>query len=648
MRKLLYVILILLPLNLALADKKHDEDIRRRLSPSEWPPPSEEYLRQKFCPLDSTANSMVIYKEMKLYYNLPKLTVEEFKRIKIYTDDGLSYAQVKEIYGGDVVIDTIYGVCYGPDGQVSKLSLEDIFDETLIVNEKVELNIKSKSFVIPNVVPGCVIDYCIVKSSKKALSPPVFRFHEYIPVLDANFEMNSPGLMVDYVVTNKELIYPKTDFKEGIFYFRADSIPAIKDEILRLPDRNLVSDLWIQFKDFWSYFTQSSQADKWGALAGIFNNEYEDAMSNTFRADKIADSLKTVAKDPMEQIKSAYEIVRDRWSNSDFPFIGGPKEDVNKLTKKRELDSESKALVLCAILRSLGRRDAEIIWVGSDKCEYSPVQKFPSLLMFDRALVYLESDSLYFDPADPGGELGVLDESLLERLACRPMAKKDYLINTPKTDKYCSKIINMKLNIGDNDEIFGDAAILFENQAAILARRDYREKGEMEMTAYLDSILFRNSVRGVKSFAVAEESNQTPDKFGLSCQIEIPEFFNGDNGELDVYPGPTFKYTVLDEDGPRKYPVYFDSRDFDVYSVEWNLGERYAPVKIESLNSNIDGTVMRLTSMAEYDSLAHLLSFRRQYKMTQRMVRPELVSILNNFFQGAQKCDLTTITLEKR
>jgi hypothetical protein len=648
MRRLLLIFLVLLPLNPALGDKKHDEEIRQKLSPSVWPPPSEEYLMQQFCPLDSSANSMVIYKEMKLYYNLPKLTVEEFKRIKIYTDDGLSYAQVKVVYGGDIVIDTILGTCYSPDGQVSQLSQADIFDEVLIINEKEELNIKSKSFVIPNVAPGSVIDYCIVKSSRKALSPPAFRFHEHIPVLDANFEMNSPGMMVDFVVTNKELIYPHYDFDKGIFYFRADSIPAIKDEILRLPDRNLASDLWIQFKNFWSYFTQNSPADKWGALASIFKSEYEDAMSNTYRADKIADSLKTVTKDPKEQVKSAYEIVRDRWSNSDFPFIGGPQDDVNKLTRKRELDSESKALVLCAVLRSLGRKDAEIIWVGSDKCDYSPVQKFPSLLMFDHALVYLESDSLYLDPADPGGEMGILDESLLERLACRPMAEKEYLINTPKSDGFCSRVINLKLSLDDNAKITGDGTVLFQNQAAILARRILKQKGETSMRDYLDSLLFRDFKGAVKAYSISDDVIQSASKFTIDCKIEIADFAGENSWETHIYPGPTFKYTVFDEKGTRKYPVYFDSRDFDVYTVDWNFGEFYKPEVQDFRNSEIDATLLKLNMNIGYDSTSNTLSVRRQYKMSQRMFRPELVSILNNFYQSAQKCDQAVITLERQ
>jgi hypothetical protein len=666
MRKLLVVILILLPLSWALAGKKSDKEIRALLAPTAWPTPTEDLLKQSYYPMDSSANAVVVSKEMKLYYGKFDLMVMTHKRIKIYTEAGLPYAQLKELYTEDSSIDTIRVTTYNPDGTITQLAPADIHEETIVKSQKAKHYLKSKAFAAPNAVSGSVIDVTIYEYYKDAGAPPVFRFHEYLPVQSACFETNFPPqileiygwefkfdldslkLPFEYVITNREMIHPEVKYENGIFTCTAENIHAIEDELYKLPDRNLESDLWMKIKYWWNTSSAVRPGDKWGELLHFYKDDFKLVLDDPGKAKKLADSLKSVTPDTLEQIKKAFSIVRDRWGNFNIFMVNGPSDYMNDMMKERELDGEDKATILCAMLRALGKKDAEVLWICSDKSEYSPMTEYPSRIMFDHAITYIPSDSLYMDPSEPGCEVGILPEILCERLACHPMSDSIFLSFTPKTDRFSNKMVNIKLQQDESGKFTGDASIVFYNQAAISMRADVREKGEKDINKILEKELFRNMPDAVKSYAVAADSLQTAEHFEVDCKIELANFEGEDIFELPAYPGPTYESTILDNHPPRKYPVYFATKDYNIYIIEWSFLDGYRPHNYQSLNSNTDGTLLKASIAAEYDSLSNKLSLRRSYKMNQRMFRPEFTPTLERFIQNVQKCDIATITLEKQ
>lgn len=665
MRKVMVVFLILLPLTGALAEKKSDKEIRALLAPTVWPAPTEDLLKQSYCPMDSSANAMVMSKEMKLYYGKFDLMVMTHKRIKIYTEAGLPYAQIKELFTEDSSIDTIRVTTYNPDGTVTQIAPTDIHEETIIKSQKAKRYLKSKAFAAPNAVPGSVIDVTTYEYYEDAGAPPVFRFHEYLPVQSACFATNFPpqilaiygweikfnmpdSLPFEYIITNREMVHPEVKYENGIFTCTAENIPAIEDELYKLPDRNLESDLWLKIKYWWNASSAVRPGDKWAELLDFYKDDFKLVLDDPGKAKKLADSLKSVTADTLEQIKKAFSIVRDRWGNSDIFMVNGPSDYMNDMMKERELDGEDKATILCAILRALGKKDTEVLWICSDKSEYSPMTEYPSRIMFDHAITYIPSDSLYMDPSDPGCEVGILPEILYERLACHPMSDSLFLTFTPKTERFSSIMVNMKLQQDESGKFSGDASIVFYNQAANSIRADIRQKGGKDINKILEKELFRNMPDAVKSYAVTADSLQTAEHFEIDCKVELSNFVGEDLFELSAYPGPTYESAVLDKHPPRKYPVYYSTKDYNIYTIEWSFQDGYRPLNYQSLNSNTDGTLLKSSIAVEYDSLSNKLSLRRSYKMNQRMFRPEFTPTLERFIQNVQKCDIATITLEKQ
>jgi hypothetical protein len=646
---ILFIVLCVLPFAGAMG--QDDESVKyEKLN---WDPPSKELLEQKYCPLDSSADAMVVQKDMEFLFVEGNLNIITRRRVKIYTDNGLSYAEFKEYYDDWTYVKSIEACSYDANGNETELDSKDIHDEVLLKSEKGDVRFASKSFAVPNVTAGSVVDEIARIESRILVTPPVFTFQEDIPVGMARFTMNpKPSRYYTYHFTysiaNRELINPTPYMHEHNFVCEARDIPAIEKEAYPLPRRNLVTALWINVKGANILGDEFDFASSWDVYLKDYRKDFEKAFESSKKIGKLADSLMSANPDSSQWIRIAHNLVRDRWGNERLFAVGGAPSNMNDFLKRKALDPEDKAILLWGLLKHMGI-ESEVVWVCSDNSEYSPMAEVPSRRMFDAALTWVPSDSFFLNPGDPGGEVGILDEALSGRLMCRPMAEKDFISYTPEKDQASGIMIDLKLSPFENGSVTGTGKITYYSQDAIGARRIFRTKGSQESTSALDSLLFRNKEGAVKSFTIAPDSIQRPEMFQVTCDLQLEKFFDPTESDFDlaVYPGPTFEITTLDYNPPRKYPIYFDSKERYVYSAEWDFGDLFHPTNTEGLNLAVNVTLLDYKLLTDYDSTLNVLKVRRQYNRIQKLFQPRFTPSFERFLQDSKKCDLSTIPVVK-
>jgi hypothetical protein len=322
---------------------------------------------------------------------------------------------------------------------------------------------------------------------------------------------------------------------------------------------------------------------------------------------------------------------------------------VNKSLEEDELSPDDKCALLCAFLKYL-KIESEPVWVCSDNSTYGPMPNFPSIRQFDYTLTYIPSKDLYLDPVDPGGELGILDGSLSDRLMCRPMADSNHISTTPEFDEFSARQIKLNVTLTDENDLRGKGTVVFNNQAALDARRVYKFEGEEDNKSRINDILFRDYDDAVISYSIVPDSLLKPNQFQLDFEIEILDFIEDDQPEFELffYPGPTITKIETDDNPPRKYPFYFQTKYLSVYDIEWNLGDRYIPLKTDSLSLETKKGLLSYQLLAEYDESANRLSVRRQYRRPQKMFRPNFVRAFENFRRNVRKCDLSDIIVVQK
>lgn len=157
----------------------------------------EELLETK-CPIDSSANAMVLYKYRNTYFNLSinggELVTEIYQKIKIYNKDGFDNAtrqlRIYESKGTREVVSKMKAVTYNlEDGKIieTKLEKDQIFE-----NEQ-SLNITEVKFTMPKVKEGSVIEFKYRLTSPFFWNIDEFRFQSHIPIKTIEARIKNAG-----------------------------------------------------------------------------------------------------------------------------------------------------------------------------------------------------------------------------------------------------------------------------------------------------------------------------------------------------------------------------------------------------------------------------------------------------------------------
>src|SRR6185295_3447361 len=132
-------------------------------SGEDWKPIDPAQLALKSSVVEKEADAEGLFWEVKMDDN-PEgdLIFTHYLRVKVFTDRGReSQSKIDllygKLYGSEIKISDIAARTIKTDGTIIELKKEDIFDRTVVKTSG--LKYKAKSFAMPGVEPGCIIEY---------------------------------------------------------------------------------------------------------------------------------------------------------------------------------------------------------------------------------------------------------------------------------------------------------------------------------------------------------------------------------------------------------------------------------------------------------------------------------------------------------
>src|SRR5438034_440332 len=113
--------------------------------------------------VESDADAEALFWEVRVDDN-PQgdLIFNHYVRIKVFTERGRESQSKVDIpfgnlFGTEIRIKDIAARTIKPDGAIIELKKEDVFERTIVKANG--LKVKAKSFAIPSVEPGCIVEY---------------------------------------------------------------------------------------------------------------------------------------------------------------------------------------------------------------------------------------------------------------------------------------------------------------------------------------------------------------------------------------------------------------------------------------------------------------------------------------------------------
>ena len=414
---------------------------------------SIEELQEEAHPKDSESDAAILYREqyshLDYYQNSGfRLTTEVFERIKIYNSDGFEWAtQNIPIYTGgseNESVGKIKGVTYTlEDGKIeeTKLRNDGIFEEEK--NKFYDL----KKFTMPNLKPGCVIEFQYQITSPYYSSIDEIRLQEEIPVnqvdvsfyapewlvyqlhrkglLPLNVEETSQADRINYSVRqgsstgnfqtkDRPRLETRTiDFQRKGYKVTASDIPAMREEAFssNIDNYKAALNFELSFTNFPGEPLQT-MSSSWEAVSkSIYDSDNFGGQLNSTRFfDDAIDEVIAGATSPSEKLTRIFEYVKQKmvWNN----YIGVyADEGVKEAYKNGVGNSADINLMLVSMLRYAGIDANPVILSTRD----NGIPVYPTRNGFNDVIAgaKLEDHIFLLDLTNKKGAPDLLDENLL-------------------------------------------------------------------------------------------------------------------------------------------------------------------------------------------------------------------------------------------
>jgi hypothetical protein len=323
----------------------------------EWREVSREELQMKTSRVEPDADAEAIFWEVHVDDSSEyELVRKHYVRVKIFTERGQEkYSKIDIPFRKGVKIKDLVARVVKPDGSTIEISEKDVFEREIVKTSGTK--VKAKSFVVPGIAPGVVVEYRYREIIPNAGTVGmILEFQKDIPIQSLTyyykpFSQKEPkyyGYRVDGVNFVKA--------EKGFFVAKRENIPAFREEPY-MPPEDAVRP-WIKLRrrtysflavtasvfgiDPSSFLTKYTAKDPsnpqyWGIFAGENSHFVKFIIKENKEIRKVAEEITASAKTDDEKLRAIYEFCQRQIRNLSFEPADSIAEDEAK--KLRKIDS---------------------------------------------------------------------------------------------------------------------------------------------------------------------------------------------------------------------------------------------------------------------------------------------------------------------
>ncbi len=532
---------------------------------NDWLPVEAQHLSLKTPVVEKDADAEAIFWIVRVADEVEggnvRNVIDNYIRIKIFNERGREARSKIELpYLNGNKIKDVSARTIKPDGTIVELDKKDVFDKTVV--KYGGLKLKAKSFAMPAVEPGSVIEYRwrevrgdnfinylrldvqqdvpvqTIKYSIKPLSLPNFPFG--MRVLSFNFK---------YSDFKKE--------KNGFYSTTVTNVPAYREEP-RMPPAYQVRP-WMLV--YYSEDKKLAPAAFWREHGKAVYAYYKNQIKPNDDVRRKATELIGDATTPDAKLARLFDFCRTEIKNISGDTSGYTAEQINKLkenknagdTLKRGYGDVRAIDLLFASLATAAGFDARMA-VSGDRADakFDPAYADPYFLRTYSIAVRVPDDKAgdkwnFYDPGSPYVPQGMLLWSEEGETALVSDSQEPVFVTTPISapEKSVKKRV-AKLTLSEDGTLEGDVTMEYTGHFAVTEKREHddelpadREKSLMDelkselRTADITNLKIENVTDPVKSFALSFHVRVPAyaQRTGKRLFIQ-PAFFQNSNGAL--------------------------------------------------------------------------------------------------------------------
>lgn len=637
-----------------------------RAAGDDWKPIEPAHLALKSSTVEKEADAEAIFWEVRIDDNPDgDLIFNHYIRVKVFTDRGReSQSKIDLIYGkifrNEIKINDIAARTIKPDGSIVELNKKDIFDRTVVKTSG--LKYKARSFAMPAVEPGCIIEY---------------RWREVWVNTNADnvrlqFQRDIPVQRVRYLIkpysyegmTFKSLTFhgkpsPWVKEKDGFYSTTMTDVPAIYDEA-RMPPENEVKT-WMLV-----YYQRASDdkisADKyWTDYAKSFYDVTKSLIKPNDEIKKLAPTLVADAKSDDEKLERLFEFCRTKIKNASNDASGLTSDERARLkdnknpsdTLKRGVGTSVDIDWLFAALANAAGFDARIVLSPDRGDQFFDKSVANSYFVYPLNIaVNVGGTWKFFNPGYSYIPFGMLRWQEEGQPALITDPKLPVWVETPmsKADKSLVKR-TAKLKLSDDGTLEGDVRLEYTGHFAIERKHDLDDESETEREESLkEEVKEQMSAAEISGIKIENVTDHVKPLI-YSFHVRIPNYAQRTGKRLFIQPaffqhgrGPLFATTG------RKYAIYFHYPWSEQDQVDIELPKGYALDNADAPAPFGSGDISKYEVSIAASTDGSLLLYKRKFFFgggNSIIFQVDAYGPLKNYFDVMHKQDSHSIALKQ-
>ena len=577
-------------------------------------------------------------------------------RIKVFSDRGReAHGTVELIYTPSRRVREIEARTVAPDGTVTELRNQDIFDRDII--RASGFKVRVKSFAMPAVVPGAILDYrwkeirddsvanYLELPMQRDIPTHLVRYHlRPLAVRSVGFQMRTEWY-------NFEKEPERLKEENGYTIFQVRDVPALKQEPFMPPDLAVKPWMLIFYEDlanrnktpekFWTDFAKSANS---GLKAYIkASNELKQAASDLSKKSTEPATLAQPVQFARERIKT------DR--------VGGERRKDNRTITdalKRGTGTTEDQTMLVAALAPLVGLDTRLALLP-DRSEFfsAPAMRQPHF--YSHLAVALESPDgwRFADPANEHARDGHLSWQYDGQYALILDDKAPQFVAVPVSlpqDSNAKRTVALKLL--ESGAIEGEVVLSYTGH---LATR-YRDRDDDDTPAEREQRLKDDYVKRWPGAAISnvrfEQLEDPQQPYVIRFAVSIPSYAQKTGTRLFVQPsllqkGAPASFTQTTRTHRVIFP--FGWMEDDTVTIDVPPGyelEPGEPMRAALLSGGAAG----FTAKVSFDPQTHRATFSRGFSVGgfgRLFWDAKDYPAIKNFFDQVQREDGYTLSLRK-
>jgi hypothetical protein len=636
---------------------------------NDWKPVDPAALALKAPVVEKEADAEALFWEVRVADEAeggdPRTVLTHYIRIKIFTERGReSQSKIDIAYLGNVKIKDIAGRTIKADGSIVELKKEDIFERTIV---KVSgLKMKAKSFALPGVEPGSIIEYRWREVRGDSLTfYDRLLFSRDIPVQLVKYyikPLSLPGF--PYGMRAQTFHGENTPFvkeKNGFYSTTMTNVPAFREEPNMPPEYQVRPWMLV-------YYAEDKKLEPVSFWRDLGKNIYERNKAYI----KVNDDVRRVATEetasattPEQKLEKLFEYCRTKIKNVYDDASGMTSEQRAKLkenklpsdTIKRGMGTGFDIDMLFAALATAAGFEARIIHLA-DRGDTFFDKNFTDnyfIRTFDIA-VRVGDEWRFYDPASTYVPFGMLrwQEEGQDALVSDP--KEPAWVKTPlsSADKSLEKR-TARLHLSEDGTLEGDIRIEYTGHLAV-DKKEYNDDdspSEREATL-VDSIKSRLSTAEVSNVKI-ENVTDPVKPFAYVFHVRVPGYAQRTGKRLFLQPA-FFQHGLapLFPTSGRTHEVYFHYPWSEQDKVEIELPKGFELDNADAPAPLLAGTLSKYNVRIAISNDKSLLLYNRTFFFGEggndyfRLRFPSAsYGQLKNYFELIHKEDNHTITLKQ-